>query len=48
MTIREKAIAALEARDAGDNRWNVLVMMLSLSVGISPSECVKRIEGLAK
>lgn len=47
MTLQEKAQIALEARDAGDPRWLVLVLQLSLRFGMSPTEVAMRIERLA-
>lgn len=48
MTIQEKARIALQARDAGDSRWPLLVMMLSTACRVSPADCEQRIEELAK
>ena len=48
MTIQEKAKIALAARDAGDPRAQLMIMMLGLAVGLSTAECWKRIEGLVK
>ena len=48
MTIQEKAQAALAARDAGDQRWHMLAMMLSLACGLQPNIVEHNIQELAR
>ena len=48
MTVQEKSQAALAARDAGDQRWHMLVMMLSLALGITPPHVEHNIKELAR
>lgn len=48
MTIKEKARIALEARDNGDSRWALLVMMLSAALSMDPADCEQRIAELAR
>lgn len=45
--IKQWAQQALAARDAGDDRWLVLLMNLSVRVGASPRNCELMIENLA-
>lgn len=44
--LREMARVALEARDAGDFRWNFLCLELAVRLGLHPNEVATRIEQL--
>lgn len=48
MTNQEKARVALSARDASDQRWLHLVLMLSFATGLNPASVELEIEKLAK
>jgi len=46
--LREKARVALAARDAGDPRWQALVILCGHMAGIPASEAARQIEAFAK
>ena len=45
--LRDMAKIAMAARDAGDPRFNALVMFLSAICGMQPQQVVANIEALA-
>lgn len=47
LTLQEKAQIALEARDAGDPRWLLPVLVLAQRLDMPPPEVAIRIERLA-
>ena len=47
MTLQEKAVAALQARADGDERWVRLVLALMLRTSMSQQAIVARIELMA-
>lgn len=46
--LREKARIALAARDAGDPRWQTLVILCANMAGIPIAEAARQIEAFAK
>ncbi len=47
MNLQEKATFFMDALKVGDPRCQMLLMMLTISFGISEQECIERIKQLA-